>query len=252
MEELIRITTKEDGSKVVSARDLYLALGFDKSNWSGWAHKNIVANEFAFESIDWERFVLNTSVNNSYDYAITIDFAKRVCMLARTGKGEEIRRYFLDCEKLALSPIKRELSRKELALLIVQAEEEKEQLALQLDASLEIINEMVPKVEYAEKVLLSESDITTTSIAAELGMSAIALNKKLAGLGVQRRHDKKWILYSNYQGNGYTTTRTYPFTASDGTQKTEIHTVWTEKGREFIHSLISKSNVTFEKQSRVK
>jgi anti-repressor protein len=68
----------------------------------------------------------------------------------------------------------------------------------QLEASLEIINEMQPKAEYAEKVLLSESDITTTSIASELGMSAISLNKKLELMGIQRKHDKKWVLYARW------------------------------------------------------
>jgi phage anti-repressor protein len=36
MEELIRINTNPAGEQVVSARELYLALGYDKSNWTRW------------------------------------------------------------------------------------------------------------------------------------------------------------------------------------------------------------------------
>lgn len=40
MKELIKITENEQGQKLVSARDLYLGLGLDKSNWKRWSVKN--------------------------------------------------------------------------------------------------------------------------------------------------------------------------------------------------------------------
>lgn len=44
-----------------------------------------------------------TNGNKITDYVLSIDFAKRIAMMARTEKGEEVRRYFLACEKLANS-----------------------------------------------------------------------------------------------------------------------------------------------------
>ncbi|MCX6218343.1 antA/AntB antirepressor family protein [Spirosoma sp.] len=109
MNELIQITTGGQGSPVVSARELYIFLGLDESQWSRWSKKNIINNPYSTEGEDWQ--VLDMMSKNtekgrpSVDYALTLDFAKRLSMLARTEKGEEARRYFLECEKRLQSPI---------------------------------------------------------------------------------------------------------------------------------------------------
>ncbi|MVM35274.1 hypothetical protein GO755_34955 [Spirosoma sp. HMF4905] len=106
MNELIQLTTNEQGSAVVaSARELYEFLGFDGSQWSRWSKKNIINNPYAKEGEDWEQIELDIKSKTSeggrptVDYAISVDFAKRLSMLARTEKGEEARRYFLECER---------------------------------------------------------------------------------------------------------------------------------------------------------
>ena len=45
MNELIKIQTNEQGQQLVNARELYLGLGLDKSQWSRWYKKNIQENE---------------------------------------------------------------------------------------------------------------------------------------------------------------------------------------------------------------
>lgn len=92
-----------------------------------------------------------------------------------------------------------------------------------------------PKVEYHDRVLSSASDHTTTTIAKELGMSAQSLNQKLKDLHIQFLIDKHWVLSHKYQNLGYTATRTHPYYDEHGVLKTSILTVWTEKGRQFIH-----------------
>ena len=83
MKELIKISERE-GKQVVSARELYIGLGLDKSNWSRWATQNIVEDNFFKENEDWIGFVTMTNGNETKDYAITIDFAKHIAMMART------------------------------------------------------------------------------------------------------------------------------------------------------------------------
>ena len=94
-----------------------------------------------------------------------------------------------------------------------------------------------PKVQYYNEVLMSTSTYTANQVAKELGMSAITLNRKLRERGVQYLQNGQWLLYSKYQGKGYTKTHTHPFVRSDGSTGTAMQTVWTEAGRLFIHSL---------------
>lgn len=83
----------------ISARDLYQFLELDKSNWKRWYTKNIIKNPYAIEGEDWKGFVMMTNGNKTMDFTITLDFAKKLAMLARSKKGEEAREYFLKCEK---------------------------------------------------------------------------------------------------------------------------------------------------------
>ena len=102
MEGLITINKTEKGTTVVSARELYDGLGFDKSQWKRWYDKNIAKNPFVKENEDWIGFDMMSSGNLTKDFTITLDFAKRLAMQAKTEKGEQIRSYFIECEKKAL------------------------------------------------------------------------------------------------------------------------------------------------------
>ena len=101
MQELIKIIDN-GGQKAVSAKELYTFLGYDIKNWSRWCSKNISENEFAMEGADFQLLVIkksdNLKRNFATDFAISIDFAKRLSMMARTQKGEELRDYFIACE----------------------------------------------------------------------------------------------------------------------------------------------------------
>ena len=99
MNELIKIVSKEKGVQTISAKELYLFLGMDKSQWSRWAKRNIEDNEFVCSGEDWVRFDTMSNGNPTVDYEITLDFAKRISMMARTEKGEKARSYFIECER---------------------------------------------------------------------------------------------------------------------------------------------------------
>ena len=96
-----------------------------------------------------------------------------------------------------------------------------------------------PKIRYFDEVLRSSSTYTPTQIAKELGMSGRELNLRLKALGIQFRQSGTWLLAARYQNEGYTRTHTHRWQNRSGETGTAMHTVWTEKGRLFIHCLFS-------------
>lgn len=103
MQGLIKINVNEKGDKLVSARELYLGLGLNKSEWSRWRVRNIENNDFFNENEDWVGFVItpNRGGKSEKDYAISLKFAKHIAMMARTEKSHVYRDYFIQCEKQA-------------------------------------------------------------------------------------------------------------------------------------------------------
>jgi len=100
--ELISITQKGD-SEVVSARELYIGLGMDEKNYSHWSKRNIIQNRYFKENEDWvasrpEDELISGGVKST-DYAITLDFAKHLTMMANTEASKRYRDYFITCEK---------------------------------------------------------------------------------------------------------------------------------------------------------
>ncbi|MDY3443447.1 phage antirepressor KilAC domain-containing protein [Riemerella anatipestifer] len=233
MNELIKIT-EQNGKQAVSARELYEFLGYNKAHWAKWYRKNIEENEFAIEDIDYQTLTLCVNGNETKDFALTIDFAKKISMMARTEKGEQARQYFIECEKKLRTG----------AYALPQTFAEALKLAAQQAERLELqqaeLKKQAPKVAYYEEVLQSDSTYNTNQIAKELGMSAITLNKKLKDLKVQYRQGGTWLLYHKYQSQGYTKTKTHTYTDAHGVTQTSMLTVWTEKGRVFIHQLLNK------------
>lgn len=101
-----------------------------------------------------------------------------------------------------------------------------------------------PKIRYFDEVLRSSSTYTPTQIAKELGMSGRELNLRLKALGIQFRQSGTWMLTARYQKEGYTRTHTHSWQSRSGETGTAMHTVWTEKGRLFIHRLFSSLSLS--------
>ena len=97
------------------------------------------------------------------------------------------------------------------------------------------------KVGYFDTVLQSQSTLTTTQIAKELGMSAMKLNNILSGYKIQYKSGGQWVLSAKYQDKSYTKNHTTPIMLADGTIGSRTYMVWTESGRAFIHSLIPQT-----------
>lgn len=186
--ELIRIFDNNGGS-AVSARELYLFLGYDSSQWKRWYTKNILNNEFAIENEDYEVFDIMSNTDKggrpTKDFALAIDFAKKISMMSKTEKGEEARKYFLDCEKKA--------KQKPLSQLEILAQSA--QILLEQDKKLTEISNKQDAMEDKMKILEAKTQtrpdfytiagfgtihgtMVNVTMAAQLGRKASKLCKE--------------------------------------------------------------------------
>ena len=118
-----------------------------------------------------------------------------------------------------------------------QLEQANERIALQ-DTQLK---QQAPKVKYVDDVLQSVNTYTSTQISKELGLrEAEQLHKILKDKGIMFKQSGQWLLTAKYSEKGYTKSRTYQFTRNDGSIGTSTTTVWTEKGRAFLHYILEK------------
>ena len=129
------------------------------------------------------------------------------------------------------------------ALLIAQSTMERQKQRIEL---LQNENELQKKelkasshkVEYFDNVLQSTSVYIADQIAKELGITAITLNRKLVKMGILIRRNGQLLPTADYCGKGYTKTRTFYYEKTDGTKGSNCITVWTEKGRDFLLTIL--------------
>lgn len=238
--ELIPIS-ENNGKRAVNARDLHVFLE-SKRDFSTWIKDRIKSYDFV-EGIDFQSFTeiveREVGATTRIEYALSISMAKELSMIENNERGKQARKYFIACEEN-----KHELSRKELALMVIQAEEEKERLLLEnnhLSETVELqtkeLQKSAPKVSYYDNHLQSVNTQTSTQAAKQIGMDAEKLHKKLKEIGVIYRQSGQWLLHSPYSTWGLHSTRTQTYTRSDGSTGTSVYTVWTTKGVRFIIAL---------------
>ncbi|CCO12097.2 phage antirepressor KilAC domain protein [Carnobacterium maltaromaticum LMA28] len=127
-------------------------------------------------------------------------------------------------------------------LLIEVATKLKEERTLRLVAE-QRVAEYEPKISYLDSILESTDTVTITQIAADYGLSAVAMNKRLNELKIQHKVGGQWILYTRHQREGYTKSHTTRVPKADGTEKVVMNTKWTQKGRLFIYESLKEINV---------
>lgn len=168
---------------------------------------------------------------------------KKDCLLLASGYDANLRAKIINRWE-ELETKKRELSRKELALMVLQSEEEKERLALEVQQkqiTIELqekeIKESAPKINYYDNHLQSVNTLTSTQVAKQIGMDAEKLHRKMKEIGILYKQSGQWLLYSPFSTWGLHATRTQTYTRNDGSIGTSVYTVWTTKGIRFIHAL---------------
>lgn len=230
MNELVKIKLN-DGKQVVSARELYEVLELHKAVFSRWASKNIIRNEYAIEGVDWEGVNIMLSGNESLDYALSLDFAKRISMMARTEKGEQVRKYFIECEKKLLAPKSFTLKESlQIALEAVERAEIAEQLLL----------ESKPKIDFYNEVTESNDVLDFAAVAKLINRKGFGRNNLFEFL-----RDKKILRYNNepyqsYIDNGWFKTVESKWKTKEGETRIAIKTVVFQKGVDGIIKLLNK------------
>ena len=104
MEELIEVKTDKNGIQTVSARELHEKLEV-KARFNDWIQRMI---EYGFqENIDYvavtqKKVTAQGNESSYFEYFISIDMAKEICMIQRSEIGRKFRQYFINCEKALL------------------------------------------------------------------------------------------------------------------------------------------------------
>lgn len=180
--ELIPISDN-NGKKAVNARDLHAFLE-SKRDFSTWIKDRIKSYDF-IEGVDYQSFTeiveREIGATTRIEYALSISMAKELSMIENNERGKQARKYFIACEEN-----KHELSRKELALMVVQAEEEKERLALENEKQQKQIEKLQPKADFAEAAFRAEGkvDIGQAAKILNLGFGRNTLFGKLRDAGI--------------------------------------------------------------------
>ena len=239
MDDLIKVNFAEE-YPTVSARELYEGLGI-KTQFRSWFPR-MCSYGFA-EHVDYERLYQKRStlggMQTMVDYQISIDMAKHICMIQRNEKGKLYRQYFLELERAWNTPEK--VMARALQLANAQVKELSWQCS-RLDGQIQEQNKQIaslrPKAVYPDMILHSPSLVLTTQIAKDYGISAIRLNRLLHEWGIQYKRRNQWILYAEYQGQGYTCSTSVEIRRSDGRLEVKYQTEWTQKGRVFLYQLL--------------
>lgn len=147
-----------------------------------------------------------------------------------------------------------QLTRKQLLIMALEAEEEKEKLQEKVQ-DLEAdnyslatdnvekehqITQLKEQTAYLNVIMADQTAVTVSQIAQDYGMGAKSFNNLLRGLNIQRKVGDQWILYSAYIGRGYVQTRMIPIHHSDRPDTYKPMTVWTQLGRKFLYDRLKK------------
>ena len=191
MENLITITTNEQGSSVVSARDLHAYLGAG-SNMNTW-FKNQVDRAMLEQGTDFIQISEQTSKGStggrpSIDYALTLSSAKEISMLNGGEKGKQARTYFLECEKIAKESIKQLSPAEQLlanAQLLVDIERKQRETENRISKTEQEVLELKAKTQTRSDYFTVAGFATLNKINCGLKLAS-SLGKQATSLCTQR------------------------------------------------------------------
>ena len=177
MSNVSQIIKVDENNMTVSARDLHDALGID-TDFRHWFPRMCEYGfsegpDFNTVKNDRVQFEGNREVSREVtDYQISIDMAKEICMIQRTEKGKEVRRYFLDLEKAWNTP------EQIMARALKIADQKINHLTDQNKALAADNEQMKPKALFADAVASADTSILIGDLAKLIRQNGIEIGQK--------------------------------------------------------------------------
>ena len=218
--------------EVVEGKQLLEICGFTASNLTRDLKRQIEKHSFK------ENYDFMITIDGSHKkrgqrpvlYHFTINAANHVLLAAMTKEGKAARQEAIDL-KLEPQPAKPILpTKKELALMVVEAEEERERLAIQIEQDR-------PKVEFAESMRATENCIDITTTAKRCGVGPNKLHRWLRDKDVLMPNN---LPYQRYIDNGKMVVKSFPYRHGSGELRSGQRAVFTPKGFVWIEKKIRK------------
>lgn len=175
MTELIKITTNEEGSQVVSARELHGFLEV-KTQFKDWIKRRIDDYEF-IENQDFEVSLIfeqnSKGGRPSKEYTLSIDMAKELSMIERSEKGKQARQYFIACENKLKEVVSKPMTTAQMFALQAQALLEIEQRQIEQDERIKRLEDNQRENEAALKAIPFE-DVTLPELPERQQINQLA------------------------------------------------------------------------------
>ena len=190
--ELIKVNEME---QTVSARELHEALEV-KTAFKDWFPRMCeygFSEETDFNLLKIERVQIEGArevKREIIDYELSIDMAKEICMLQRSEKGKEIRRYFIDLEKAWNTP---EQIMARALKVAAQTIERKDRL----------IESLKPKADFFDAVADSKTAISMNEVSKVLAVKGYGRNKLFEFLRQSGVLDRRNLPYQKYVDAGW-------------------------------------------------
>lgn len=186
MQELIKVEINERQEPFVSGRQLHEFLEV-KTQYKDWFPRMV---EYGFTDGTDFCSILSESTGGrpAQDHAIKIDMAKELCMIQRTERGKQARKYFIEVEKEFNSP------ERIMARALIIAEKQIESLKLDNKVKEQQIAELQPKATYYDLILQTPTqramemglfEIKETTISNPDGSIRVTKTPKVTGKGQQ-------------------------------------------------------------------
>jgi anti-repressor protein len=225
MNEMIKVEINQNSEQVVSARNLYDALGIVKRFSSWWEDQ--AARISLKDGIDYTPYLQVHPQNHQemQDYLVPLNIATHLCMISGGENAWKIRDYFIDIEKRWNSPDQ------VIARALLMADKKIHLLTAQIEAD-------KPKVEFFDQVAESKD-------AIDLGTAAKVLNM---GIGRNRLfevlRDRRILMndnkpYQTYIDRGYFRVIEQKYTKPDGSTNISIKTLVYQRGLDYIRKVLT-------------
>lgn len=240
-----------NGEPYFVGKDVAEVLGYSDTNQA--IRKHVDDEDKLTRQFDWSGQNRNmTVINESGVYNLIFGAAKQSANTKIKEKANRFKRWVTSevlptIRKHGMFATDELLDNPDFAIATLQKLKEEREAKKLLEHKNEVLQleleEARKQTDYLDLILQTKDMLTTTQIAQDYGMSANKFNQILKQVGIQRKVNGQWILYTKYQGKGYIASRTFDYVGKDNKVHSKITTVWTQLGRRFIYEKLKDNDI---------